>query len=204
MFPGHVSTLAVTDPELIDIFDNFTFDEVRRHDNLDIRMRLMVQLASIIASQAVREYRAMLGAALTVGVTPVEPKEILYQAVPYVGIRRPSTSSRPPMNFLPSEASDYLYPAGPRGRRKTARRRVWRFRKRSSVAMPWRNFIPRLPQTSSTSIAISLPTASVIITLARASTCPHASCSHLQHACRARRMRIAGQGPCSGEPPCRQ
>jgi len=29
-FPGHVSTLAVTDPELIKFFDNFDFDEVLR------------------------------------------------------------------------------------------------------------------------------------------------------------------------------
>ena len=28
LFPGHVSTLAVTDPELIEVFDNFAFDEV--------------------------------------------------------------------------------------------------------------------------------------------------------------------------------
>ena len=48
----------------------------------------MVQLAAIIVCQAVREYRAMLGAALNVGVTPVEAKEILYQAVPYVGIAK--------------------------------------------------------------------------------------------------------------------
>jgi len=27
-FPGHVSTLAVTDPELIEYFDNFAFDEI--------------------------------------------------------------------------------------------------------------------------------------------------------------------------------
>jgi hypothetical protein len=27
LFPGHVSTLAVTDPELIEYFDNFAFDE---------------------------------------------------------------------------------------------------------------------------------------------------------------------------------
>jgi 4-carboxymuconolactone decarboxylase len=27
LFPGHVSTLAVTDPELIESFDNFAFDE---------------------------------------------------------------------------------------------------------------------------------------------------------------------------------
>jgi 4-carboxymuconolactone decarboxylase len=88
LFPGHVSNLAVTDPELIEIFDNFAFDEVLRHGNLDIRTRLMVQLASIIACQAVREYRAMLGAALNIGVTPTEAKEILYQAVPYLGMAR--------------------------------------------------------------------------------------------------------------------
>jgi len=88
LFPGHVSTLAVTDPELIEIFDNFAFDEVLRHGNLDVRTRLMVQLASMIASQALREYRVMLGAALNIGVTPVEIKEIVYQAVPYVGMAK--------------------------------------------------------------------------------------------------------------------
>jgi 4-carboxymuconolactone decarboxylase len=88
LFPGHVSALAVTDPELIATFDNFAFDEVLRHGNLDARTRLMVQLASMIACQALREYRVMLGAALTVGVTPVEVKEIVYQAVPYVGMAK--------------------------------------------------------------------------------------------------------------------
>ncbi len=88
LFPGHISTLAVTDPELIAIFDNFAFDEILAHGSLDIRMRLMTQLAAIIACQALSEYRLMLGAALDNGVTPVEAKEILYQAVPYVGIAR--------------------------------------------------------------------------------------------------------------------
>ena len=50
--------------------------------------RLMVQLAAIIACQAVSEYRVMLGAALHVGVTPIEVKEIVYQAVPYVGMAK--------------------------------------------------------------------------------------------------------------------
>ena len=88
LFPGHISTLAITDPELIEVFDNFAFDEVLRDTSLDLRTRLMVQLASIIACQAVNEYRAMLGAALTAGVTPVEVKEIVYQAVPYVGLAK--------------------------------------------------------------------------------------------------------------------
>jgi 4-carboxymuconolactone decarboxylase len=88
LFPGHVSALAVTDPELVEIFDNFAFDEVPRHDGLDPRTRLMVQLAALIGCQALAEYRVMLGAALTNGVTPVEAKEIVYQAVPYAGMGR--------------------------------------------------------------------------------------------------------------------
>lgn len=88
LFPNHVSTLAVSDPELIETFDNFAFDEVLRESKLDIRTRLMVQLASMIACQAVNEYRVMLRAALNVGVAPIEAKEILYQSVPYVGMAK--------------------------------------------------------------------------------------------------------------------
>jgi len=88
LFPGHVSVLAVTDPELIETFDNFAFDEVLRSSQLDLRTRLMVQLAAIIACQVLNEYRVMLGAALNIGVTPVEAKEILYQSVPYVGMAK--------------------------------------------------------------------------------------------------------------------
>jgi len=88
LFPGHVSTLKLTDPELVEIFDNWAFDEVLEAAPLDVKTRLMAQLAAIVACQAVNEYRVMLGAALEVGVTPVEVKEIAYQAVPYVGMAR--------------------------------------------------------------------------------------------------------------------
>jgi len=88
LFPGHESSLARTDPELVEVFDNFAFDEVQRDSRLEARTRLMVQVAAMIACQAVGEYRVMLGAALTVGVTPVEVKEIVYQAVPYVGMAK--------------------------------------------------------------------------------------------------------------------
>lgn len=88
LFPNHVSTVKVTDPELIEVFDNVAFDEVLRYGSLDTRTRLMVQLASMIASQALSEYRVMLGAALNVRVTPVEAREIVYHAVPYVGMAK--------------------------------------------------------------------------------------------------------------------
>jgi len=88
LFPGYQSKFKITDPELIEVFDNFAFDEVLRYGNLDTKTRLMMILASTIASQAQYEYRAMLEAALNVGVTPIEAKEILYQSVPYVGIAK--------------------------------------------------------------------------------------------------------------------
>jgi len=86
LFPNHRSTLKVTDPELIEVFDNFAFDEVLSYGNLDDRTRLMVILAALIARQTLSEYKVMLRGALNVGVTPVEVKEIVYQAVPYCGI----------------------------------------------------------------------------------------------------------------------
>jgi len=88
LFPNHKSTLKVTDPEFIEVFDNFAFDEVLSYGNLDTRTRLMVILGSMIASQALGEYKVMLVGALNVGVTPIEVKEIVYQAVPYVGIAK--------------------------------------------------------------------------------------------------------------------
>ena len=88
LFPNHKSTLKVTDPELVEIFDNWAFGELLQDSALDPRTRLMVQLAAIIACGAVNEYRVMLGGALNVGVTPVEVKEIVYQAVPYVGMAK--------------------------------------------------------------------------------------------------------------------
>ncbi|HET6553229.1 MAG TPA: carboxymuconolactone decarboxylase family protein [Dyella sp.] len=88
LFPDRVSTLAVTDPEFVERFDNWAFDEVQEAAPMDLPLRLMVQLAALIACHAVNEYRVMLGAALDVGVTPVVTKEILYQNVPYVGMGR--------------------------------------------------------------------------------------------------------------------
>lgn len=49
LFPNHQSTLKVTDPELIEVFDNFAFDEVISYGKLDTKTRLMVILASLIA-----------------------------------------------------------------------------------------------------------------------------------------------------------
>jgi len=88
LFADRRSTLVDTDPQLVDVFDNWAFDEVLNESVLDTRTRLMVHLAAIMACQAVNEYTIMLGGALNVGVTPIEVKEIVYQGVPYVGMAR--------------------------------------------------------------------------------------------------------------------
>lgn len=88
MFPGYVSKFLETDPEFIERFDNFAFDEVLHQGNLDDKTRFMAILAALLGCQGIDEFRAMVPAAMNFGVTPVEIKEITYQAVAYLGIGR--------------------------------------------------------------------------------------------------------------------
>jgi 4-carboxymuconolactone decarboxylase len=88
LWPDYNSRAMQTDPELIELFDNFAFDEIIGYGNLDTKTRVMMILGSTIACQALGEFRMMVNAALNVGVTPVQVKEILYQSVPYVGISK--------------------------------------------------------------------------------------------------------------------
>ena len=94
LFGDRVSTLAQSDPELIEYFDNFAFDEVyadaaRLDETLDLHTRLMVQLAAILAAGGLAEFRVVAAAAVANGgVSPVELKEIVYQSVAYVGMAR--------------------------------------------------------------------------------------------------------------------
>ncbi len=88
MFPGYVSDFLRTDPEFIERFDNFAFDEVIHQVELDDKTRFMAILATLLGCQGIDEYRAMVPAAMNFGVTPVEIKEITYQAVAYLGIGR--------------------------------------------------------------------------------------------------------------------
>jgi 4-carboxymuconolactone decarboxylase len=88
LWPGYDSLAAKSDPELIELFDNWAFDEVISYGNIDTKTRVMMILGSTIAQGALTEYKMFVNAALNVRVTPVEIKEILYQSVPYVGIAK--------------------------------------------------------------------------------------------------------------------
>ena len=90
MFPGYVSDFLRTDPEFIERFDNFAFDEVVNQEGQELgdKTRFMAILATLLGCQGIDEFKAILPAALRFGVTPVEAKEIVYQAVAYLGIGR--------------------------------------------------------------------------------------------------------------------
>lgn len=88
LFSTPLAPLADTDPELSDIFDNFAFDQVLQNCDLPARVRLIVQLAALIAADSPGQYRTMLDAALGADITPGEVKEVVYQTVPYVGMGR--------------------------------------------------------------------------------------------------------------------
>lgn len=77
-----------TDPEFAELIQNFACDEVVNNDDLDDRTRMMAILSTLIGSQSIDAFKEMLGCALDSGVTPVEVKEIVYQATAYLGLGR--------------------------------------------------------------------------------------------------------------------
>ena len=88
LFGGSAPKLAETDPEFIERFCNFALDEVVNQDDLDDRTRMMAILAALLGCQGIDTFKVMLPAALNLGVTPVEVKEIVYQATAYLGMGR--------------------------------------------------------------------------------------------------------------------
>ena len=79
-----------TDPEFMERFEHFAFEEVVNEpgQQLDEITRHMAILAILLGCQGADAFRLELSHALDAGVTPVMVKEIVYQAVDYLGIGR--------------------------------------------------------------------------------------------------------------------
>lgn len=82
--------LYETDPEFMERFEYFAFDEVVHEagQQMDDHTRYMAVLAALLGCQGTDEFRCVLPRALDAGMTPVMVKEIVYQAVGYLGIGR--------------------------------------------------------------------------------------------------------------------
>ena len=79
-----------TDPEFAERVEHFAFDEVVNESGqqLDEVTRHMAILATLLGCQGTEVFRRELPQALDAGVTPVMAKEIVYQAVDYLGMGR--------------------------------------------------------------------------------------------------------------------
>ena len=79
-----------TDPEFAERFEHFAFEEVPNEEGrqLDEVTRHMAILATLLGCQGVDEFKLELPRALDAVVSPVMAKEVVYQAVDYLGIGR--------------------------------------------------------------------------------------------------------------------
>lgn len=87
---NYLSEFETTDPEFYQFFQAFSCEEVVREPGreLDEKTRNMAILATLIGCQGLDLYKEKLREALGYAVTPIETKEIVYQAVAYLGIGR--------------------------------------------------------------------------------------------------------------------
>ncbi len=83
--------LRSDDPELADILERFAFGDAAAAGSLDMRLRLLTTIASTVAQNTVGEFRIVMRAALGAGISPLEIKETIYHATPYVGIAKVRT-----------------------------------------------------------------------------------------------------------------
>lgn len=79
-----------TDPEFMKIIEHFTLEEVVKEPGQELSedTRYLVILAALAGCQGLDVYRNMLPKALDKGLTPVMVKEMVYQAVDYLGLGR--------------------------------------------------------------------------------------------------------------------
>lgn len=85
LFGDGVPPTYTTDPDFQDILNHFIFGEVFYQGNLDDKIRELITLVVLATNQTLPQLKAHVGAALNVGLTPVEIKEAVYQCAPYIG-----------------------------------------------------------------------------------------------------------------------
>lgn len=85
LFGGEALTGRGTDPEMMDILQKFIFGEVFQTGNLTLKQREMITCVTLVTMQTLPQLKAHAGAALNVGVTPEELREVMYLTAPFIG-----------------------------------------------------------------------------------------------------------------------
>ena len=85
LFGGEALTGQGTDPEMMDILQKFIFGDVFQTGNLTLKQREMITCITLATMQTLPQLKAHAGAALNVGVTPEELREVMYLTAPFIG-----------------------------------------------------------------------------------------------------------------------
>ena len=85
LFGGEALTGQGTDPEMMDILQQFIFGEVFQTGDLTLKQREMITCITLATMQTLPQLKAHAGAALNVGVTPEELREVMYLTAPFIG-----------------------------------------------------------------------------------------------------------------------
>ena len=73
------------DPEFMDILRKFIFGDVFYVGNINDKLREMITVTALTVNQTLPQLKAHSKAALNIGVTPIELREIIYQCAPFIG-----------------------------------------------------------------------------------------------------------------------
>lgn len=85
LFKGEALTNTGTDPEMMQILQKYIFGEIFTIGELDMKTREMLTVISLSTQQTLPQLKAHAQAALNVGVTPLELREVVYQCAPFIG-----------------------------------------------------------------------------------------------------------------------
>lgn len=82
---GPQTVATSSDPELMDILQRFIFGEVFYIGNLDDKTRELITITVLATNQTLPQLKAHTNAALNIGITPIEIREVVYQTAPFIG-----------------------------------------------------------------------------------------------------------------------
>lgn len=85
-----ITELKISDPEFAERFEAFANEEVVNEPGIELeeKTRYLAILATLLGCQGIEAFKVVLKEALYGAVTPVEAKEVVYQAVDYLGMGR--------------------------------------------------------------------------------------------------------------------
>ena len=82
---GQQILASKTDPELLNILQRLIFGDVFYTGNLDDKTRELITITALATNQTLPQLKVHTNAALNIGISPVEVREVIYQCAPFIG-----------------------------------------------------------------------------------------------------------------------